>query len=1151
VEIDEFMEVSAEAPGSDGIAGLWKEDNPVRNRLAKELLALRNPILDWGQAFDGALTRGDHLAARWILDQLVRNQAPGLSELEARKTSKLEDTRNDLRRELKAMEGELGSAFAKGWLTPEVHVELLDLIHRRLQALSDKNEGRDLPYHLWEHDVTQVKQKIQKAHQEQLQAAEASLKSLHQAKPEDIKVVNDVLSKGNVQLASEYIQQLVAGESIKHAEDVDQTPFFLDLYGDSAGPTRFATLHELLLSTSFNPVQAISDIQNNETWCGINLQYLEQTTRSTSASVLQRWFQAQKTKNIDEKGIEMILRALNFPIANIGHDRGNFVAYLVGVIPCPIPDYGTEIGSKITVIIELQRTSVDDVAQHLDRLKIGTNPVILLWLRPIALRARRNFARLCRQKSLKVLMVDSVLLSYLMTVEGQRLRALFECGLPFTNVSPYTTTGGMLPDEMFFGRRREIEVIESAGQAGTCFVYGGRQIGKTVLLRKVERDFPRRGKQHVALYLDLNFEAVGQTVSMDEIWKIVADKLTKKDQTIFGKSVRTQFTVENFSDRVTEWLQENDDRRILLLLDEADRFIQADGDAGDLPGSMPFRICLKLKGLMDSTQRRFKVVFAGLHNVQRSTRVVNNPLAQLGIPVCVGPLYQNGESREASRLVSVPLAASGVFFDSIDTINTILARTNYYPNLIQIFCARLLRTTVDRQSNSHPDQTPPYRVDSEDVERIFTNHEIRDELRKKFMLTLDLDQRFSLIAHHMAFTANDMPEGFTVDDIQRDAVAWWRAGFEADRQRSKDSLHEDLRVLLDEMCGLGILRRDAKDQYFLRSPNVVSLLGSQNDIVKVLEAANDWDNPPPYSPDSFRTPTRASGDRCHWRSPLTARQETLIRDPKQQIVVIAGCLAAGIDEVHDRLKSMMGDGYMISLPNVRTARDFDSSFTLLRKREETGKTVLFVPSESGWNLEWISIARRRLSQFSAKDRAVGVVFLADASRIWELLTEWKAIVKEVGTGCLRLQHWDNAAVRQWLSDSGMLLNNPRWIHDTSGGWHEAIRILGDYVREGGDIETLIQSHEEVLRLFREQLPVEKAFGLPKGLAIPALEILAQLGGSVPNDDLHELYGEQIGSNDCKKIAPTLEWAEAVDVVVSTPSGWEIDSLIGKLLTKEA
>lgn len=1150
--LDDLMDVSTDYVTSSEVKGeLGQENDRGRKRLIQELQALRNPILGWPQAFEGALARCDHQAAKWILDRMARNQESGMGELEDRKTANLEETRVRVRRDLKSVESELGSAYSKGWLTPERHVRLLDLIHRRQNTLSDKNESKDLPYQLWDRDVALVKEAVRTAHQEQVKAAEANLKMIAHCSKEDIGRVTNVLSKGNVQLANEYIQQLIAGESIKHTEDTGQTQFFLNLYGDSSRSGRYTALHELLSSASFNPLTAISDIQNNETWCGIDLKDLEQTTRSTSASALQKWFQAQKIKKIDEKGIEVILRAFDFPISHISHDRGHYVAQLAGEIPCPIPDFGTAVRSKISIIVEPQRTSVDDVAQYLDRLKIGTNPVILLWLRPLALRARRSFARLCRQKSLKVLTIDSVLAAYLLTVEAQRLRALFECALPFTNVSPYTTTGGMLPEEMFFGRRREIEAIESAGQAGTCFVFGGRQIGKTVLLRKVEKDFPKHGKQNVALYLDLNFHAVGQTVAMDEIWKIIADELSKKDPTIFGKTARAQFAVEHFSNHVTEWLRGNDDRRILLLLDEADRFLQADGDSGDQNIGMPFQVCLKLKGLMDSTERRFKVVFAGLHNVQRSTRVANNPLAQLGIPVCVGPLYQNGESREAGRLISVPLAASGVFFDSIDTINSILARTNYYPNLIQIFCARLLRTTVDRQSNSNPDQTPPYRVDSDDVERVFNNHEIRDELRKKFMLTLDLDRRFSLIAHHMAFTANDRPDGFTVDDIQRDAVAWWPAGFEADRQRTTDSLREDLGVLLTEMCGLGILRRDSNDHYFLRSPNVVSLLGSPNDIEKVLEAASEWELPPPYSPDSFRSPTESSGDCGPWRSPLTARQETLIKDPQNPIIVISGCQAAGISEVPHRLesRSVLGEEFMIRLADETSRQQFEASFNRLSKREETGKTMILVPAACDWNHSWIAYAKQRLGQFTAKNKAVGVVFLADSAKIWKLLPEWKAIIKESGLLTMKLQRWDNAAVRQWLADTGLLFDNLRWIHKTTGGWHEAIRLLGDYVREGNSIDALVYSREETARFFKKNLRIEEAFGLPQEIAIRAIEILAQLGEPVTEDVLHEFYGSQLGANESRKLAPTLEWAEAVDVVLNTPTGWVIDPLVGELLTE--
>jgi hypothetical protein len=191
-----------------------------------------------------------------------------------------------------------------------------------------------------------------------------------------------------------------------------------------------------------------------------------------------------------------------------------------------------------------------------------------------------------------------------------------------------------------------------------------------------------------------------------------------------------------------------------------------------------------------------------------------------------------------------------------------------------------------------------------------------------------------------------------------------------------------------------------------------------------------------------------------------------------------------------------------------------------------------------------------LGHFTAKDRAAGVVFLADSSRIWELLPEWKAIAKEVGTnGHLKLQRWDNAAVRLWLADTGLLFDNLRWILHMTGGWHEVIHTLGNYVREGKSIESLVQSPDEVLRLFREMLPLEKAWEFPEGIAMRALEILAELEESVSDDVLHELNASQIGTNEWKKIAPTLEWAEAVDIVVNTPTGWKIDPLIGKLLTK--
>ena len=86
---------------------------------------------------------------------------------------------------------------------------------------------------------------------------------------------------------------------------------------------------------------------------------------------------------------------------------------------------------------------------------------------------------------------------------------------------------------------------------------------------------------------------------------------------------------------IERWVNARDDNRFLLLLDEADGFLAADA-------LTDFRESTRLKGLMDRTERRFKVVLAGLHNVLRATERSNHPLAHFGEPIRVGPLLTNG-----------------------------------------------------------------------------------------------------------------------------------------------------------------------------------------------------------------------------------------------------------------------------------------------------------------------------------------------------------------------------------------------------------------------------------------------------------------------------------------------------------------------------
>jgi hypothetical protein len=72
---------------------------------------------------------------------------------------------------------------------------------------------------------------------------------------------------------------------------------------------------------------------------------------------------------------------------------------------------------------------------------------------------RRDLARLCRQRWRTFLVIDDAVVLYLCGEPGARLPVLFECTLPFTFLEPYTTTAGLVPPEMFYGRARERDSI--------------------------------------------------------------------------------------------------------------------------------------------------------------------------------------------------------------------------------------------------------------------------------------------------------------------------------------------------------------------------------------------------------------------------------------------------------------------------------------------------------------------------------------------------------------------------------------------------------------------------------------------------------------------------------------------------------------------
>ncbi len=281
---------------------------------------------------------------------------------------------------------------------------------------------------------------------------------------------------------------------------------------------------------------------------------------------------------------------------------------------------------------------------------------------------------------------------------------------------------------------------------------------------------------------------------------------------------------------------------------------------------------------MERTKRRFKVVFAGLHNVCRTTKQQNHPLAHFGVPICVGPLLERGEWKEARALIERPFLSMGFRFKSSDLVTKILSRTNYYPNLIQLYCHQLFLSVLRTNTNSVARRTsPPYLITKKHIEDAYSSPQFGNAINEKFELTLNLDARYRVLSLIIALHAQSAESGVTnaisVREIRNDAVTYWGPGFRDCRSE------EDFRALLEEMSGLGILR-EVNGDFALRTPNLLYHFGSLRDIEHKLISSSDEAPPPPYEAHFFR-----ASDREHsWRrSPLSVLQEGELRTERNAV----------------------------------------------------------------------------------------------------------------------------------------------------------------------------------------------------------------------------------------------------------------------------
>jgi len=714
----------------------------------------------------------------------------------------------------------------------------------------------------------------------------------------------------------------------------------------------------------------------------------------------------------------------------------------------PVPRFGSLMGKHVDIVLSKNKKEPNQLYSFLKRHDLQMKPVLLFYMQEMGLNQRLTFQRFCTQQQLPLLVVDLCVMFHLCGVKN-RLPELFKVTLPFSYDQPYMMKGENVPAEIFVGREKEVKSLLSP--EGSCIVYGGRQLGKSALLRHLYKTYNNPDRETFIIYTDidnLGLDPQTHEQMVEQFWRKVHRNLVREeflDPNSTIKKKKSNTIEEEVSGNIINTLQEHPGRKIYLLLDETDNFLDRDSEQN-------FSVIRRLRAMMATTDRRFKVVLAGLQSVQRYQNWKNHPFAQLGTDLVIDPL--NPEA--AQKLILQPMNALGFVFEKNGLILRILSQANYHPGLIQIFCHRLVERVTSR-GNQGGTSDVIRKIRQDDLQAIERDPNFKEDIRNRFDWTLDLDDRYKVIIYALVLEY-DKTGARTERNFYSLSNSWWPIVFEKMDQQS-------FRAVLDELVGLGVLVREddgGTRRYRLRSPNLLRLLGTKEQIEDELERIVSREKPRTLNSRNFHPKISKKPLRY---GPMTIEQEGQIakglevadgRKIPFSLTVITGSDALGLNEVSSQIDAVFenieGEHWrkLVVAPAVSADAEKVMSFVgknlKPRKRDHSYVVIdcSLLPIETSISKLVYSIMECCSKICRAESR--GRVFvLVPSLNLWNLLAEpeYENLLEFQGVNFINLRRWSDGAVVNLLSNMKTVLGGKtagEEVFKVTSGWHMLIQL---------------------------------------------------------------------------------------------------------------
>ncbi|MFC1745985.1 hypothetical protein ACFL35_18480, partial [Candidatus Riflebacteria bacterium] len=511
-------------------------------------------------AFSAQCKEKNHLATQWILELLQSKQEYELyNRLFQEREREIFLCVERLKRAINSISACVENALVNSLFSEDVR---LSMVAKLESVLPEKT----LDFQVADKKVDKIQQDIEKFREQTANELRKRIEdsAIQYEKPEVYQRILAGIEKGDFLVANELIHLIQSGDEsgiLAGGKDKEQVfdnffPEFVSNWSEDGNDITLIKLAQKIASGSgykgFHPPQGVSS-----------------TEQKISSEMVKSWNKIRARNPRWEGELESFFQNLGLVNSQLKKDKekaGQHAWFSLQCLPvvgkqsCPIPELTSIANGHYRVLCLWKRPSASVILEFIHRER-STNPVLVLFLGRMTEWIRREISHLSRQRGLRnILFIDETLLIFLCSLPGSKMHNLFKCTAPFSIVNPYTITAGLVPPEIFYGREKESASVFA--HDGTNMVFGGRQLGKTALLRHVVRLRHNSAREVYVFWIDLIVEGIGQQRPIEDIWQVILKTLVS-EKILPGAS--QQFRKETLIRRTEDWLKEYPNRRLVFL----------------------------------------------------------------------------------------------------------------------------------------------------------------------------------------------------------------------------------------------------------------------------------------------------------------------------------------------------------------------------------------------------------------------------------------------------------------------------------------------------------------------------------------------------------------------------------------------------------